>query len=63
MSNTNKKCCKNCDKLNYYDWYFCDLQNKPDNKDDFFIDNIENDNCEMFTKRNGKFWLYSNADF
>lgn len=62
-----KECCKNCKDLNYYDGYFCSLgkglSEEARTEIDYTINDIETEKCEMFSKRNGRFWLMDNGEF
>ena len=49
-----KECCKYCKNLNFYDMYFC---NSFDTME--YIEDIDNYKCEMFLKREDKFWIDS----
>lgn len=54
-----KKCCKNCECLAYYDGYYCglDIAQDIENTEVLQINDIEIDKCEMFLRREGKFWI------
>lgn len=62
-----KECCKDCKELNYYDGYFCSLGKGLDTESkigiDYIINDIEAEKCEMFSKRQGKFWIMDNGEF
>lgn len=62
-----KYCCKNCKELNYYDGYFCDigknLNEESSTEIEYIIDDIDNEKCELFTLRSGKFWLFDKGEF
>lgn len=65
FSNNQKECCKYCNNLNFYDNYFCSIDNTPKTfiTNDIYIEDIEKCKCEKFKKRKGKFWLYENSEF
>jgi len=47
-----RKCCKNCDNLNYWDGYNCLLEDNM--LTDKYIEDIENNSCDNFTKKVNK---------
>lgn len=62
-----RHCCKNCEELNYYDGYFCNL-GKVLNEESateigYIINDIDNTKCEMFVLRKEKFWTYEDGGF
>jgi hypothetical protein len=50
-----KKCCKNCERLNFFDWYFCE-------RNGVFIDDIKK-HCKYYKRRIGKFWIGKDGEF
>jgi len=50
----NKKCCKQCRKLNFYDCYLCDRTGEYVDLDGY---------CKYYKRRIGKFWTYINSPF
>jgi hypothetical protein len=59
-----KECCKNCESLNFYDWYFCDNEKVQniERKEFLTIHDIENSKCELYFERNGEFWINENSN-
>lgn len=47
--------CGSCGNLGYYDWYFCNHGKHCD--EDGFIKKEPLKECELYTKREGKFWI------
>lgn len=54
--------CKNCEWLNFYDYYICGNDKEGSNEEEF-IDDIEKNSCKNFEKREGKFWTQPGGEF
>jgi hypothetical protein len=44
--------CKTCKNLNYWDWYFCNLEKHKDEKD--FLSREELQECDGYEQRYGR---------
>jgi hypothetical protein len=59
----DKNVCKYCEKLRFYDWYYCEDDDISNITNNWYITDIEVKTCKNFIVRNGRFWNYKGAEF
>lgn len=55
---SKKICCKSCEFLNFYDWYFCGNKILQENENNNLknINDVDNFKCKFYKERKDKFW-------
>jgi hypothetical protein len=54
---SKNKCCKNCRRLYFFDWYFC-------GRNGIYIEDVDlKCHCKYYKRRIGKFWIGEDGEF